>query len=267
MLCEKVSKQLSEFFDGVLDAEASIRITQHLKKCENCRDELNRLSALHSMLNSLERVQAPDYLHHMVQNRVNDKNHNTWYNRFKNALEVRWSRIRTTEAQYYWTRALGTLMTTFSFCIISLGIDPFYTGYVSPIEAKSTISYQEYSEQFRLAVSKSFGRFPIEQFIKNAQDVPAVDDQWYILFGESISSKTDNDDLSVVTTIDTSGSAKLDIVLEYPDDHEVLKNLNNAISAARGRPAMMNGRTVSSSLPMIFNYIYVYSQSDAVDLD
>ena len=258
MLCNKVSKRLSEFFDGVLDAETSVRITQHLKQCESCREELDRLIILHGKLNSLETIQAPDYLYHLVQNRAADKANNTWYNRFKDALELRWSRIRTTEARFYWTRALGTLMATFCFCMISLGIDPFSTGYALPVAGRNAISYQEYSEQVRLTISKNFGRFPIEQYMKNAQNVPAMDDQWYILFGESFSNITDNGDFSVVTTVDSSGSAKIESVLEYPDDEELLTSFHSMINSARFRPARMNGRTVSSPLFMIFNNISVY---------
>ena len=47
MLCKKVSKLLSEFFDGVLDADMSARVSQHLKRCEKCRKELDIFSILH----------------------------------------------------------------------------------------------------------------------------------------------------------------------------------------------------------------------------
>ena len=52
MLCKKVLPLLSEFFDGVLDDDTSVQVSQHLGQCIRCRKEFNGLSALLTMLNS-----------------------------------------------------------------------------------------------------------------------------------------------------------------------------------------------------------------------
>ena len=257
MLCDKVSKLLSEFFDGVLDAEMSVRISQHLKQCENCREELDRLSILHDRLNSIEKTQAPDYLYHMVQLRLANKNKGTWYNRVKDALALRWSRIRTTEVQFYWTRALGTLMATLCFCFISSSVDPFQMGYPSQAARRSTIS-PELKKEFSMSLGEIFGRMPIEQYSRHLLIEPAIDDMYFILLGESILGAADEESFKVVTTIDSSGTAKIVNVLERPYDQSTLKNFNSVLISARCRPASINGRTISQPMVIIGSKISVY---------
>jgi hypothetical protein len=260
MLCKKVSTLLSEFFDGVLDAGMSVRIAQHLKQCENCQRELNRLSTLHGRLSSIEKIQAPDYLHHLVQVRLENKSRNTWNRWFKDALAFRWSRIRTTEGRFYWTRALGTLMTAFFFYVISSGIDLF-TGYTIPMTGQSIIS-REYRQEFNVTVGKKFGRFPKENFTKIDPTVPAMDHQYYHylgdLVGESFSTSIENEGISLLATVDSSGTATIENVLEYPEDLDLLQNLSTVITSARYRPASINGRPVSSPFIFILNKISVY---------
>lgn len=257
MLCKKVSKLLSEFFDGVLDADMSVLISQHLKQCENCSEELDRLSILHGRLNSIEKIQSPDYLYHMVQVRLANNQKSTWYNWVKDALELRWSRIRTTESQFYWTRALGTVMATLCFCFISISIDPYYTGYSSQVSGRTTIS-QEYGKQVSMSVGKKFGRFPIEQYSRQLLNDPAIDDLYYILFGESISTAADEESFKVGIVIDSSGTAKIENILEHPDDQSLLESFNSVLTSARCRPASINGRTISQPMVMNISKITVY---------
>lgn len=257
MLCNRVSKLLSEYYDGVLDDEKMFQVSRHLKQCERCRKELNRLSIVHDRLNSMGKIQAPDYLYHLIQNRLWDKNQNTWYHRIQDALSLQWSRIRTTEVRFYWTRALGTIMATLFFCMISSGIDPFYSGYGSQLTGRSVI-LPEYSEQVRMSVSRQFGVFPIELYKKRESYDSALHDQYLIEFGESVSSEMEEDAFTVVTEVDPSGTAKIQNIIESPYDRDLLNSFENAIALARFRPASRNGRLVSSKLVLKFSKISVY---------
>ena len=180
MVCSTVSKRLSEFFDGVLDDGMSIQISQHLKQCENCRRELETLSKLHEKLNSLKRIPAPEYLHHLVQTRLSERKNNTWGRQIKDAFALRWSRIRTTEVQFYWTRALGIAMTTFFLFVISGSIDRFYPGSASPTYERSAIN-KEYTDQVCNKVSQTLGVFSIT--IPERNYSPALHDGTVISFG------------------------------------------------------------------------------------
>ena len=264
MLCKKVSKLLSEFFDGVLDADMSVRISQHLKQCENCSVELDRLSVLHRKLNSIDKIPAPDYLYHMVQVRLANKKKSTWYDRMKDALALHWSRIRTTEVQFFWTRPLGTLMATLCFCFISLSIDPFNPGNTAAMDGRSNFS-QEYQQEFIGSFRSYFHRPSLEQIIKDDQIGPAMDMQSLISFGErfreSVSDKKDND-FKLVTKVDSSGTANTIswVSPEVPVGRDLLPVLNQVIEEARYRPARKKGRSVSSWLVVIFNGITVYDE-------
>ena len=89
MLCKTVLPLLSEYFDGVLDTDTEIRVSQHLDQCISCRREYKSLSALHAKLSSFRRIQAPEYLQHLVQHRISEMKLDTWRSRLQNALELR----------------------------------------------------------------------------------------------------------------------------------------------------------------------------------
>ena len=257
MVCNKVSKLLSEYFDGVLDTEASVQISQHLKQCQNCRKELDSLSALHDRLKSSAKIQAPDYLYNLVQMRLENKGKTTCHDRFKDAIALRWSRIRSTEFQFYWTRALGTVMAAFFFCVISSGIDPFYLEYVPPVSNPGIFS-QEYRYSARLTISKNLGRFPIEQYKRNDQVHAAINEQYLDHIGTIGFKATDKEEFSVGIMVDRSGTAQIENGLEPTQDRDLLNSLNNVLESARCRPASMNGKTIASPLFLIFNQISVY---------
>jgi len=267
MSCKKVSKLLSEFFDDVLDADMSARVSQHLKLCENCRKELESLSILHGRMSSMEKLQAPDYLYQLVQNRLTDKSKNSWRNQLKDTLAFRWSRIRTTEVQFYWTRMLGTLMATLCFCFVNISvIDPFHEGYNMQAAGRSTIS-NEYRQEFILTMLEMWeigGRPPYEKIKKDDQIGPEMDIQSLTNIGklplESGSDVKENENFSILLSVDNKGKGKLDNVIEMPENRDLLPSLNNLIEGARYRPATMNGRSVSSLLFMIFNNTTVFSE-------
>lgn len=257
MFCDRVSKQLSGYFDGELDTSTHIKISRHLKQCARCWAELGALAILHDRLASVPRVQAPDYLYRLVRMRLEGGEHRPRADRLRDAWALQWSRFRTTGFLFYWTRALGTVMAAFFFCVISSGIDPFYgTGSVSPVSGQAMIS-REYSEQVRSTIMKNFGRFPIEQYSNSHRHVPAINDQYFNLYWNSVPETTNEEDLAVVLTIEPSGTVKIENVLKYPEDRTLLHNLNDLCTSARGRPASMNGRSVSSPMVLNLNWITV----------
>ncbi|MEJ2110961.1 MAG: zf-HC2 domain-containing protein [Acidobacteriota bacterium] len=260
MLCKKAKKKLSQYFDGVLDSRSSIEISNHLNECDSCREDLAGLLKLHSRLSSIEKIEIPDFVYPLIQTQLKNEVNKKWLDRMKDAAELRWSRIRTTGFQFYWTKALGTLMAAFCFSMISSSIDPFYpTGSTSP-NASQYLS-REYSEQIRSAISINFGRFPIEQYQKSNQHFPAIDDQYYLPFWDSIPETTHEEDFSVVFAVDPSGTVRAENVLEYPDDETLLQSLN-VIEFARGRPGSLNGKYVPSPMVVNFNYSTVTPPSE-----
>lgn len=263
MLCKKVSKLLSEFFDGVLDADMSARVSQHLKRCAKCRKELDSLSILHGRMSSMEKLQTPDYLYQLVQNRLTDRSKNSWRNQLKDALSFRWSRIRTTEVQFYWTRMLGTLMAAFCFCfVIFSAIHPFHEGY-NMQAGPSTIS-NEYRLELIYSMWEKWGRHPYEKIKKDDQVGPEMDIQSLTNIGklpiESSSDAKENENFSVLLGVDNEGKGKLDNVIEMPENRDLLPSLYNLIEGARFRPASTNGRSVSSLMFLIFNNITVFCE-------
>lgn len=261
MLCKKAKKNLSQYFDGVLDSRSSIEISDHLKECGSCRADLTRLSKLHNRLSSIEKLEVPDFVYPLIQTRLRNEANKTWLDRMKDAVELRWSRIRTTGFQFYWTKALGTIMAAFCFSVISSSIDPFYpTGSASPTIASQYLS-REYSEQLCSAISVNFGRFPLEHYRNNNRHDPAINDQYYIPFWDSIPKTTHEEDFSIVFAIDPSGTVRAEKVLEYPEDEALLQNLN-VLEYARGRPGSLNGKYVPSPMVVNFNYSTVTPPSE-----
>lgn len=255
MLCKTVSKRLSEFFDGVLDEEMSVRISQHLTKCASCRKELEAISSLHESLNSLGRIPAPDYLYHLVQTRLAEKKNNTWIRQIAGAFAFRWSRIRTTGSQFYWTRALGTIMAAFFFFVISSSIDPFCPGSVSQADERSVINKED-SKRMRSEISRNLGGVPIR--LPERSYRPALHDQYLIDIGESRAGDSEEYDFTVVTEVDSNGAGKIRNVFESPDDRGFLDIVTDTIAIARFRPGYKDGQPVSSRLILKFNKTTVY---------
>jgi hypothetical protein len=259
MLCNEVSKRLSEYFDGVLDPETSVEVSRHVKECAGCRRELEGLYALREELRSTQRVPVPDYLYNLVRIRLDESANNTWFKRIKAAVEFRWSRIRTTGIQFYWTKALGIAMAAFCFSFVSNCLDPFYPpGYVPPVAGQ--YMPREYGEQVVSTISKTFGGIPIDQHLKNMRHYPAIHDGYFNNFWDSVPETTEDEDLSVVTTVEPSGAVKLENVLEYPQDNDVLNNFIDTVTSARGRPGSVKGRSVT--LPMVIKAIRITVFSD-----
>jgi hypothetical protein len=251
MLCKQVVPLLSEFFDEVLDAETAVQVSQHLGQCIQCRREFDSLSALHDKLKSLERVQAPEYLRRLIQHRLTTMHQDSWRLRLQNALQLRWSRIRTTEGMWYLTRALGAVMTSMFFFLISGTIPRFYLEAVAPIieRAPTPASGQQVGQNALPS------QVPKRHILRSEPD---INDLYFLNFGQSIPQMGKDDTFSVVTVVDRSGAAKIQNVLQYPDDRNLLSNFNEMISSVRCRPASENGQAVPSHLVLMFSKISVY---------
>ena len=60
MKCAGIKPLLSEYIDGVLDAQTQSDIDRHISTCTNCQREVKELKALVEDLGSLEYAKAPD---------------------------------------------------------------------------------------------------------------------------------------------------------------------------------------------------------------
>ena len=63
MECTRIKDLLSEYVDGMLDAQTEARVEKHLSTCQGCKEELAGLKALVKELSTLESMEAPkDFL-------------------------------------------------------------------------------------------------------------------------------------------------------------------------------------------------------------
>ncbi len=255
MNCERVLNRLSEFLDEVLDRAGMIQVTQHLGQCAHCRREYERLTLLRKKLSSLGTVRAPDYLQHLVELRLSNEKENTMRARLRDALERRWSIIRTTEGMWYLTRILGTVMTSVFFVMIVASVNPAYLdqslegGPLPPV----------WRQQLPSSVLGKLGILPPEaQKRPISSSEPMINELYLVNFSQTLSREGEDDTLSVVAVVDRSGAAKIQNVLEYPSDRELLSSFNNMLTSARCRPASQNGRAVDSHLVLTFSKVSVY---------
>ena len=223
MLCEKVLPLLSEFFDEVLDQDRAVQVSQHLGQCIRCRREFNSLSDLHTRLRSLSRVQVPEYLHSLVLHRLHKEPLRA---RVRNELERYWSIIRTTEAMWYATRAMGTVIATFFFLLMPSAITPYISTAAQDTQrAANTPAYYclgqqpEYRNNVSRSLTKKLGMASNQIPSQPGRSAPAALNPLYLVeYGDSV-FRTDaagkDDNLSVAATVDRSG-AVLTIRLPVP---------------------------------------------------
>ncbi len=256
MKCKVVSRHLSSYLDESIERDKLAQISQHLSDCRSCREEFERLARLRATLRSLDKVPTPLYLRHLVQLRLAGEEHNNWRTSLREAIEYRWSRIRTTDGIWYVTRLLGTLATFVLFFSIVAAVRPMY---MDPSADRGAAS-QALRQQLPLNVLKNLGLTPLEAQKKPiSPSDPQINDLYLLNFGETASRMGKNDDtFAVVAVVDRSGAAKIQDVLEWPADSALLSDFNAMIRTARCRPASQNGRAVDSHLVMTFSKISVY---------
>jgi hypothetical protein len=258
MKCKKVLSQLSGFVDEILDTRGTIQISQHLDQCAACNEEYERLTFLRKKLGSLGKIPAPNYLWHMIGLQIAAAQQDTFCSRLRSALEYRWSKIRTTEGIWYWTRILGTVMTSFFFVAITSALNPAYIDLPRDTQNNGTLR-QNIRQQLPAIVLRNLGIISMEAQRRPIHSSnPMINDLYLLNFGQSMAHQGKDDSFSVVTIVDRSGSAKIQSVLEYPDDQTLLNNFNSMILSARCRPASQNGRTIEAPMVLTFSKISVY---------
>jgi hypothetical protein len=180
----------------------------------------------------------------------------SWQTFLREALEYRWSRIRTTEGIWYLTRLLGTAATFVLFLAITSAINPIYIE----IPAKNVDRGMPANARALLVqnVLKNLGLMPVEAQKRPISPIePRINDLYLLNFGQNASRTVEDDSFSVAMVVDRSGAAKIQNVLEYPADSTLLSDFNDMISSARCRPAQQNGKAVESHLVLTFSKISV----------
>jgi hypothetical protein len=237
MLCKNIVPLLSEFFDEALDADTTVQVSQHLGQCAQCRKELDNLSALHGKLRSLRGVAVPGFLGNLIQHRLVKMQQDSWRKNLRNGLERSWSKIRTTEGMWYVSKALGTVMTSLFFVLISSSVIPP----AATVQEQHIIHPDpEYAAHKRPIIS-----------------APAISD--LVLFGlaESMSSAGKDNTFSVVSDIDNIGTGKVQGIIGDPGDQNLLSKIKEDFSSTRWRPASENGKAVASRIVHTFSKVRV----------
>jgi hypothetical protein len=265
MLCEKVLSLLSEFFDEALDQERAVHVSQHLGQCIRCRREFNKLSDLHTRLRSLNDLQAPEYLRSLVKHRLVKEPLRA---RVRNELERYWSIVRTTEAMWYTTRAMGTVIATVFFFLLPNAITPYMSAQANGSQrSSSTPAYYclgqqpEYRNNVSRSLTKKLGMSPAQIPSQPSRNAPAAINPLYLVeYGDSVfrtAAAGKDDTLSVAATVDRSGAAKVETVLEHPSDKTLLTNFLWLLASARFRPASENGQSVPSYVVFTNSVVFV----------
>ena len=254
MKCEKVNNLLSPFLDDVLRGDEAAQVSSHLDECVDCRNELNGLARLRGLLGSLPRIEAPEYLRHMIQRRLVAAQHDTWRTRLRDSLELHWSKMKTTDWIWLTTRVLGSAVTCVLFLFISAAMQPIYVDLPHQVSDRSAPYWE-----FRQQLLKNLGLVPIEaQRRPIHSSEPMINDLYLLNFSQNASRTSGNDSFSVVTVVDRTGVAKIEGVLEYPADETLLSDFSSMIQAARCRPASQNGRAIDSRMVLSYSMISVY---------
>jgi hypothetical protein len=265
MLCEKVVPLLSEFFDEVLDQDRAVQVSQHLGQCIGCRREFNNLSDLHTRLRSLNDVKAPEYLRSLVQHRLVKQPLRA---QVRNELERYWSIIRTTEAMWYATRAMGTVIASVFFFLLPSAITPYISAQANGNQrSSSTPAYYclgqqpEYRTNVSRSLTKKLGMAPAEMPSQPGRSAPAAINPLYLVeYGDHVfrtAAAGQDDTLSVAATVDSSGTATVETVLEHPSDKTLLTNFLWLLASARFRPASENGQSVRSYVVFTNSVVFV----------
>jgi hypothetical protein len=253
MLCRKVLSQLSGYLDEALDPDAAVRVFQHLERCESCREELEGLSTIRQKLRSLPAPQTPECLRSLIQIRLSAGRKEPLAARLRNVLERRWSIIRTTEGIWYWTRALGTVTSAFFFLMICSYVVPYYMV-IERHPSEWMPRSHDYSQQVCLNAQKKLGMHPVQ--VPESRTDPALNDRYFLELGQDVAS-SGNDNLSVLAEVDTEGAGKIQKVIEYPRDKELLSRVNAMITTARYRPGSKKGQLVASQMVIMYTNISV----------
>jgi hypothetical protein len=249
---------MSLFLDGDLEAELAREASRHLDECPGCNREFARLRTLRHRLRSLPQVPAPEYLESLVRKKISAAHELSWRNRWRAELEYRWSRIRTTEGIWYVTRTAGIMATVILFMMISSAMSPLDLAVAPPLPKWPTLSPNARYQQLGMGVLRNLGVTSLEaQRIPISPQEPKINDLNLVNFGQNASRNAVDDTVSIVTVVDRSGNARIQDILEYPEDEALLDEFASMILSAYWRPASRNGRAVDSRLVLTFSRVLV----------
>lgn len=258
MRCKEALKRLSLLLDDVLDAETASEVSGHLERCPGCRKEYDRLAKLQARLRALESVSPPAFFRDLVEIRLSNAARQSWSAQLRSAFEYRWSRVRTTEGLWFFARALGTTFSFVLFFSIYAALNQFYVDLSGRSPDRAGISPAE-SYQVVVDVLKNLGMRPLDAQKKPiAATRPDINGLYLVDFGQAALRSSQDDSFSVVAKVDRTGAARIQNVIEYPVDQNLLAEFNQMITSARCRPARLNGRAVDSFLVLTFSKISVY---------
>jgi hypothetical protein len=257
MLCKKVLPLLSEYFDEGLDSQTATQVSQHLDQCAGCRKELAGIINVHNRLRSVHGIPAPDYLRNLVQLRLDDMRKSSWRAQLRDALELRWSRIRTMEGMWFITRALGTAMTVMFVILISVSINPIYVEATSPSPERIVLTSNYSQKKVIQNLQSNFGVPPHDPIGRIEQSLPAIHDLYFINYIQSMPKADSDETFAVGIEVDKNGVAKIQRVLEHPSDQNLLSHFAEMISSSRWRPASRNRQAVPAQLVLIISQIIV----------
>ena len=259
MKCEKVLGQLSLFLDEMIEGKPAAEISQHLALCGSCSCEFAKLRKVTDTLKSLEPAETPDYLYNLVELKVSGARQNTWRSNLRSALEYHWSRVRTTEGKWYFTRLAGLVATAVFFVAISSAMNPIYLGLANTLPVRGYAVQVQPPQQLAKGLQRVFGS-PVEAQKRPIRaSEPKINDLYLVNLSQTTLSTGYDDTVSVITVVDRSGTAKVQDILEYPADDSLLSDFTDMITTAGWRPASRNGRAIDSPLVLTFSKIYVYN--------
>ncbi len=256
MKCEKVLSHLSLFLDGMLEDKYVSDVSRHLRTCADCGSEFAKLKILTNSLKDLPAVEAPDYLRSLVGVKINNASKETWRSSMRSALEYWWSRIRTTEGVWYWTRLTGVTATCILFLAIFSGMNPLDLGFGGQAAVQGDM---ERPQQLGMGVLKNVGMAPVEYQMRHISrpSEPKINDLYMVRLGETAIRNPHDDTVSGVVAVDRKGAARVQGILEYPVDESLLSDFTDMIMSANWRPASRNGRAVDSQLVFTFSKVCV----------
>lgn len=70
MDCNRTSELLSEYIDGILDAETEAKVEKHIEVCQRCREEYQLLMSIIDECHQIDEIDLPDDFHRKLHDRL-----------------------------------------------------------------------------------------------------------------------------------------------------------------------------------------------------
>jgi len=217
MNCQDAQRRIPGYFDGAINASDHVRLCEHLRRCGDCREELEQYRLLTWHLASLEPVKAPADL--AVRIRIN-------------ALErpSRWS-----AASRLWTRTVLAFQNIFE-----------------PLAVPATGGILTALVVFAFVVRSMVGGIPMGRPVPNDQPLnlvqPASLEQLAPFPETAIMDATDNGNaggLVLEATLNAQGEVLYYKILSGPHTTAVQKQIDEILLFSRFRPQLNFGQPTS----------------------